>query len=237
MTKIKPKLGPPGPTFTLKEKIYSLKDTWSILTLFLLVIGGLYTGWFTPTEAAGVGAFGAFVITIVKKKLTWLNLTESLSQTIRTTAMVFLILIGAHIFGYFLTISQIPDQLSILASEAGLNRYIVLAILILFYIVLGCFMEGLAIMVLTIPIVFPLILDLGFDPIWFGVIITLVMEMSLITPPVGINVFVISGIAKDVPMYTIFRGVLPFWVAMLVCIILLIIFPQLALFLPQTMGG
>lgn len=237
MTKIKPELGPPGPTFTLKEKIYSLKNTWSILTLFVLVIGGLYTGWFTPTEAAGVGAFGAFVITIVKKKLTWLNLTESLAQTIRTTAMVFLILIGAHIFGYFLTISQIPDQLSILASEAGLNRYIVLAILVLFYIVLGCFMEGLAIMVLTIPIVFPLILDMGFDPIWFGVIITLVMEMSLITPPVGINVFVISGIAKDVPMYTIFRGVLPFWVAMLVLIILLILFPQLALYLPQTMSG
>jgi tripartite ATP-independent transporter DctM subunit len=237
MTKIKPELGPPGPTFTLKEKITSLKDTWSILTLFVLVIGGLYTGWFTPTEAAGVGAFGAFVITIVKKKLTWQNLTESLAQTIRTTAMVFLILIGAHIFGYFLTISQIPDQLSILASEAGLNRYIVLAILVLFYIVLGCFMEGLAIMVLTIPIVFPLILDMGFDPIWFGVIITLVMEMSLITPPVGINVFVISGIAKDVPMYTIFRGVLPFWVAMLVLIILLILFPQLALFLPQTMSG
>ena len=236
MTKIKPELGPPGPTFTLKEKIYSLKDTWSILTLFVLVIGGLYTGWFTPTEAAGVGAFGAFVITIVKKKLTWQNLTGSLAQTIRTTAMVFLILIGAHIFGYFLTISQIPDQLSILASEAGLNRYIVLAIMILFYIVLGCFMEGLAIMVLTIPIVFPLIMDMGFDPIWFGVIITLVMEMSLITPPVGINVFIISGIAKDVPMYTIFRGVLPFWVAMLVCIIILIIFPQFALFLPATMG-
>jgi tripartite ATP-independent transporter DctM subunit len=237
MTKIKPTLGPPGPAFTLKEKIYSLKDTWSILTLFLLVIGGLYTGWFTPTEAAGVGAFGAFVITIVKRKLTWQNLTESLSQTTRTTAMVFLILIGAHIFGYFLTISQIPDQLSILASEAGLNRYVVLAILILFYIVLGCFMEGLAIMVLTIPIVFPLILDMGFDPIWFGVIITLVMEMSLITPPVGINVFVISGIAKDVPMYTIFRGVLPFWVAMLVLVIVLIIFPELALFLPETMSN
>ena len=237
MTKIKPELGPPGPKFTLKEKIISLKDTWSILTLFIIVIGGLYTGWFTPTEAAGVGAFGAFVITIVKKKLTRKVLSDSLAQTTNTTAMVFLILIGAHIFGYFLTISQIPDQFSILASEAGLNRYVVLAILVFFYIVLGCFMEGLAIMVLTIPIVFPLILDMGFDPIWFGVIITLVMEMSLITPPVGINVFVISGIAKDVPMYTIFRGVLPFWIAMLVCIILIIIFPQLALFLPQTMGG
>ena len=149
--------------------------------------------------------------------------------------MVFLILIGAHILGYFLAISQIPDQLSILASESGLNSYIVLALLIFAYIVLGCFMEGLAIMVLTIPIVYPLVLDMGFDPIWFGVIITLVMEMSLITPPVGINVFIISGIAKEVPMYTIFRGILPFWFAMLVCIIFLVVFPQIALFLPLTM--
>jgi tripartite ATP-independent transporter DctM subunit len=236
ITRIKPELGPPGPKFTMKEKVYSLKSTWSILTLFLLVIGGLYTGWFTPTEAAGVGAFGAFVIIIVKGKLTWKVLTDSLSQTTGTTAMVFLILIGAHIFGYFLTISQIPDQLSILASEAGLNRYMVLALLVLAYIILGCFMEGLAIMVLTIPIVYPMVLDMGFDPIWFGVIITLVMEMSLITPPVGINVFIISGITKEVPMYTIFRGVLPFWVGMLICIIFLILFPQIALFLPQTMS-
>lgn len=236
MTKIKPQLGPPGPKFSMKERVYSLKDTWSILTLFFLVIGGLYTGWFTPTEAAGVGASGAFVITIIKKKLTWENLKESLSQTTKTTAMVFLILIGAHIFGYFLTISQIPDQLSVLATEAGLNRYVVLSLLVLAYIILGCFMEGLAIMVLTIPIVFPLVLDMGFDPIWFGVIITLVMEMSLITPPVGINVFIISGISKEVPMYTIFRGVLPFWVAMLACIVLLVVFPQLALYLPQTMN-
>jgi TRAP-type C4-dicarboxylate transport system permease large subunit len=151
--------------------------------------------------------------------------------------MVFLILIGAHIFGYFLTISQIPDQLSILATEGGLGRYTILSVLILAYIVLGCFMEGLAIMVLTIPIVYPMIVGMGFDPIWFGVIITLVMEMSLITPPVGINVFIISGIAKDVPMYTIFRGIFPFWVAMLVCIILLVLFPQIALFLPGTMSS
>ena len=235
MAKLKPALGPPGPKFTLKEKVYSLKDTWSILSLFILVIGGLYTGWFTPTEAAGVGAFGAFVITIIKRRMTWDNLTTALSDTTRTTAMVFLILIGAHILGYFLAISQIPDQLSILAAESELNKYIVLALLIFAYIVLGCFMEGLAIMVLTIPIVYPLVLDMGFDPIWFGVIITLVMEMSLITPPVGINVFIISGIAKEVPMYTIFRGILPFWFAMLVCIIILVIFPQIALFLPLTM--
>ena len=236
VTKIKPDLGPPGPKFSMKERIYSLKDTWSIFSLFLLVIGGLYTGWFTPSEAAGVGAFGAFVITLVKKKLTWDNLKESLAQTVRTTAMVFLILIGAHIFGYFLTISQIPDQLSILATKWGLSKYFILALIIFAYIVMGCFMEGLALMVLTIPIVYPMVLDLGFDPIWFGIIITLVMEMSLITPPVGINVFIISGITKDVPMYVIFRGIIPFWCAMLVCVILLILFPEIALWLPLTMG-
>jgi tripartite ATP-independent transporter DctM subunit len=235
VTKIKPSLGPPGPRFSMKERIYSLKDTWSIFSLFLLVIGGLYTGWFTPTEAAGVGAFGAFAITLIKKRLTWDNLKVSLEQTVRTTAMVFLILIGAHIFGYFLTISQIPDQLSILATEWGLSKYAILALIIFAYIIMGCFMEGLALMVLTIPIVYPLVLELGFDPIWFGVIITLVMEMSLITPPVGINVFIISGISKDVPMYVIFRGIIPFWCAMLVCVIFLILFPQIALWLPLTM--
>jgi C4-dicarboxylate transporter DctM subunit len=232
---INPTLGPPGPKFTLKERVFSLKDTWSMLTLFFIVIGGLYTGWFTPTEAAGVGAFGALVITLVKRRLTWSNLTGALAQTTGTTAMVFLILIGAHIFGYFLTLSEIPEQLSILATGAGLNRYVILSIIILMYIVLGCFMEGLAIMVLTIPIIYPMVLDMGFDPIWFGVMITLVMEMSLITPPVGINVFIISGISKDVPMYTIFRGILPFWFAILACIIILMIFPQIALFLPNTM--
>ena len=235
MTKYKPTLGPPGPRSTMKERIYSLKDTWSILSLFLLVVGGLYTGWFTPTEAAGVGAFGALMITIIKRRLTWDNLTNSLAETTRTTAMVFAILIGANIFGYFLTVSQIPDQLSGWIAELGLNRYVVMSILILVYIILGCFMEGLAIMILTIPIIYPMVIEMGFDPIWFGIIITLVMEMSLITPPVGINVFIISGVARDVPMYTIFRGIFPFWVAMLVCIILLVIFPKIALFLPGTM--
>lgn len=236
MAKRNPDLGPPGPKFTMREKIVSMKNTWSILSLFLLVIGGLYGGWFTPTEAAGVGAFGAFSITLLRRKLTWDNLRGSLYQTTLTTAMVFAILIGASIFGYFLTVSQIPEQLSNWIAGLGLNRYLVMAMIVFIYMVLGCFMEGLAIMVLTIPVIYPLVINLGFDPIWFGVIITLVMEMSLITPPVGVNVFVISGIAKDVPMYTIFKGVLPFWGAMVICIALLIAFPQLALFLPGTMA-
>jgi tripartite ATP-independent transporter DctM subunit len=237
MARLNPSIGPPGPKFSFRERIYSLKGTWSIGFLFLLVMGGLYTGWFTPTEAAGVGAFGGFVITLMKKKLTRETLTLSLAETIRTTAMVFLILIGAHVFGYFMTLSQIPDQLSVWIAGMGLNRYVVMAILVLVYIILGCFMEGLAIMVLTIPIIYPMVIEMGFDPIWFGVIITLVMEMSLITPPVGINVFIIGGVAEGIPMYTIFRGIIPFWSAMLVCIVLIILFPQIALYLPFTMAG
>jgi C4-dicarboxylate transporter DctM subunit len=236
ITKRRPELGPPGPRFSFKERIYSLKDPWGILLLFLVVIGGLYAGWFTPTEAAGVGAFGAFMIMIVKRRLTWDVLTNSLAQTTRTTAMVFLILIGAHIFGYFLTLTQVPGKLSALAVEAGLNKYVIMALLVVAYMILGCIMEGLAIMVLTLPIVYPMVLSLGFDPIWFGIIITLVMEMSLITPPVGVNVFIISGLVKDVPMYTIFRGTLPFFVCMIVCTALLIIFPEIALYLPKAMG-
>jgi len=235
LTRFKPALGPAGPKFAMRERIASLKDTWGILSLFLIVIGGLYTGWFTPTEAAGVGAFGAFLITIVKRRLTWNNLKASLTDTTKTTAMVFAILIGASIFGYFLTVSQIPERLSQWIAELGLNKYLVMWMTILLYIVLGCFMEGLAIMILTIPVIYPMVIGMGFDPIWFGIIITLVMEMSLITPPVGVNVFIISGIARDVPMYTIFRGVIPFFIAMLVTIALLVMFPQIALFLPNTM--
>ena len=145
-------------------------------------------------------------------------------ETTWTTAMVFAILIGAHIFGYFLTVSQIPEKLSGWIAEIGMNKYFVISLTILLYIILGCFMEGMAIMILTIPVIYPMVIGMGFDPIWFGIIITLVMEMSLITPPVGMNVFIISGIAKDVPMYTIFRGIVPFFFAMLACIILLVLF-------------
>ncbi len=235
VTRINPNLAPPGPKFSLKEKLNSLREPWGIICLFLLVIGGLYTGWFTPTEAAGVGAFGAFIITLIKRRLTWKILNESLLESTKTTAMVFAILIGASIFGFFLTVSQIPESLSSWIVTIGINKYLIMSFIILLYIILGCFMEGLAIMMLTIPVIYPVILKMGFDPIWFGVIITLVMEMSLITPPVGVNVFIISGIAKDVPMYTIFRGIIPFFIAMLICIILLVIFPEIALFLPSKM--
>ena len=237
ITKIKPDMGRPGPRFTMKQKVGSLKNTWAIFLLFFLVIGGLYTGWFTPTEAAGAGAFGAFMITLLKGRLSWKTLVISLKEASSSTAMIFGILIGAMIFQYFMTLSQIPTTLASAIVEAGFSKYMVMSCIIMGFIVLGCFMEGLSIMVLAVPIVFPIVINLGFDPIWFGIIITLTMEMSLITPPVGVNVFVLSGVAKDIPMSTMFKGILPFWVAMFICIIILLIFPEIVLLLPDTMMG
>ena len=235
ITKRNPAAGQPGPKFGFKEKMRSLKNTWSILTLFLLVMGGLYSGWFTPTEAAGAGAFGAFLIMIIKGRFTKKSFLETLKETASSTAMIFGILIGAMTFQYFMTLSRIPNTLAAWVISSGFSPRVVISCIILAFIVMGCFMEGLSIMVLAIPIVYPIVIQLGFDPIWFGIIITLMMEMSLITPPVGVNVFVLSGVAKDVPMYTIFRGVLPFWIAMFIVIVLLVLFPELALFLPNRM--
>lgn len=236
LTRKNPLLAPAGPNFPWRERFAALKNTGGVIFLFVLVIGGLYTGWFSPTEAAGVGAFGALIIALVKRRLNRKSLFSALYETTLTTAMVFTILIGANILGYFMTVSQIPESLARLIVGLGLNRYLVMSIICIIYIILGCLMEGMAIMVLTLPVVFPIVVQMGFDPIWFGVVITIFIEMGLITPPVGVNVFVISGIAKDIPMYTIFRGVMPFFAAMVICLILLIIFPQIALFLPQTMG-
>ncbi len=237
ITKINPSMGRPGPKYTIKEKVYSLKNTWAILTLFLLVIGGLYAGWFTPTAAAGVGAFGAFFITLLKGRLKWDTLIISLKEAASSTAMIFGILIGAMVFQYFMTLSQIPTTLASLIIGAGMGKYLVISLIILGFILLGCFMEGLSIMVLAIPIIFPIVINMGFDPIWFGIILTLTMEMSLITPPVGVNVFVLSGVAKDIPMSTMFKGILPFWIAMFICIIILLIFPELVTYLPNKMMG
>jgi len=236
LTMRNPELGPPGPRFSLRERIGALQSMGGLLGLFILVIGGLYAGWFTPTEAAGIGAFGALLVTLIKRRLNRENLLASLTETTLTTAMVFLILIGANIFGYFLAVSQIPEWVISRTTSLGMNRYLVLGVVCLVYMVLGCLMEGLAIMVITLPVIYPMMMNLGFDPIWFGVVITLFMEMSLITPPVGMNVFLISGVARDVPMAVIFRGILPFFLAMVVCLVLLILAPQIALFLPGTMS-
>jgi C4-dicarboxylate transporter DctM subunit len=230
-----PNLGPRGEKTTFIEKILSLKNTWAVLVLFLVVMGGLYLGVFTPTEAAGIGAFGAFVVGLARRKLKWKGFVSSLQETIETTAMCFVILIGANIFGYFLAISRLPNELSAIILNLEVDRNIIMFIILIIYLFLGCIISSLAMIVLTVPIFFPVIVALGFDPIWFGIIIVLVVEMGLITPPVGMNVYIIHGIAKTIPMYTIFRGIVPFLLMEFVLAALLMIWPQIATLLPDMM--
>lgn len=233
--RLNPEVAPKSEGASFKERIDALKGIWGMLALFVLVMGGIYTGVFTPTEAAGIGAFGAFVFALYKRTMTWSHFMDSLRLTGQNTGMIFIIVIGAYVFGYFLAVTRIPFELASYMSGLQLSPYFILAGVVLIYTILGMFLDGWAIMVLTIPIIHPMMVDLGFDPIWFGVMVVIMLEMALITPPVGVNVFIIKGVAKDVPMYTIFRGIWPFWIAMLVSLIILSIFPQIALFLPNTM--
>lgn len=235
MCKIKPSMGPPGPTSTWREKFISLKDTWGILVLFILVIGGIYAGIFTPTEAAGVGAFGALVLGLIKRKLNRHKLLLSLSNATKNTAMLMLMLIGADIFSYFLTMSQIPFILSDIVVGLPVPKEVTVWAILFVYIILGCIMPIIPAIILTIPIFLPVVTGLGYDPIWFGVIVVTMAEMGQITPPVGINVFALSGVAKDVPLGTIFKGIFPFLIADVVRVALVFFFPWLALWLPSLM--
>ncbi|MBA7469246.1 C4-dicarboxylate TRAP transporter large permease protein DctM [subsurface metagenome] len=235
LCKRRPLLGPPGPRTSLIDKIVSLKNTWVVLVLFVVVIGGIYLGVFTPTEAAGVGACGAFIFAVARRRLGWQAFKSSLIETGKTTAMIFIIILGAMILGYFLAVSRLPFELANYIGGLPVNRYVVLGAILLMYVALGCLMDSMAIMLLITPIFFPLAMSLGFDPIWFGILVTRVTEIGMITPPVGINVYVIQGVAKDVPIQTIFRGIVPFLIADICHVALLVSVPQLSLFLPGLM--
>jgi len=230
---------PAGPRSGRDERLAALADIWAPLLLFAFVIGGLYglpfIPKFTPTEAGGVGAAGAFIIGVARGRLDHANIRRSLLQATRTAAAVFTVLIGALLFGYFLTVTQTPQKVTEFLTGLGLGRYGVLALIMLMYLVLGCLMDALAMIILTIPIIFPVITALGFDPIWFGVIIVMTVELGLIHPPVGMNVFVIKSVVQDVKFSTIFYGVLPFIATDLVRLVILIAFPILATFLPSRM--
>ena len=216
---------------TWKERLAGLRDVWATLLLFAFVIGGLYGGLFTATEAAGAGAGGAFVIGVLRGRLSWGDIYRSLLETTRTTAAVFTILIGAILFGYFLTVTQTPQKVTEFLTGLGLGRYGVLTLIMIMYLVLGCLMDALAMIILTVPIIFPVIKELGFDPIWFGVIIVMTVELGLIHPPVGMNIFVIKSVIEDVKISTIFYGVLPFIITDILRLIILIAFPIIALYL------
>ena len=233
--RLRPAMGPAGECTLWGTKIRSLAGTWGMLLLFCIVMGGIYFGVFTPTEAAGVGAFGAFLFALFNRKLNWQSFVQCLMETGKTTAMIFLIIIGANIFSTFLGLARIPMGLADFISGLALPRMVILAGIILVYIILGCIMDCYAIMILTIPIIFPVIQAMQFDPIWFGVLMVIVLEVGLITPPVGLNVFVIKAAAPDVPLTVIFQGIWPFLIAALLAIVLLTVYPQIALFIPSLM--
>ena len=203
--------------------------------VILLTIGGIYTGIFSPVEASAMGAGLIIVIGVVARTLTLRTFWEAAKSSVTTTATVMLILIAAHMINPFLALSHIPQELGEFLTGLQVPRLVVLALILLVYLVLGCFLEGFAMLVLTLPIFFPIITQLGYDPIWFGVIVVIMLEMGLISPPIRVNVFIVKSVVPHVPLGTIFRGVLPFWGAMIVTLLLLIAFPQIALILPDTM--
>jgi tripartite ATP-independent transporter DctM subunit len=233
----KPNYGPPGPRATWQERRSSIVGAGPMMSIVLISIGGIYVGVFTPTEAAAIGAALTFVYALLRGSITGRHLSQILIETVNTTALVFLILIGALVFGPFLALSGLPEKIALWLASLDVPRVVILILILGVYILLGTWMEGFSMLVLTIPIVFPVIKALGFDPIWFGVIMVIVLEMGLIDPPVGINVFIVKGLVPDVPMSEIFAGIVPFWFAMMLCIAILIMFPDIALLIPNTMIG
>jgi C4-dicarboxylate transporter, DctM subunit len=228
-----PELGPPGEPSTWTKRFKAFSGIIEAVILFLLAIGGLFLGWFSPTQAGAIGAGGALLIGVGRRRISWSSFVEACREGLRTSCMVLFIITGATVFGHFMAISTIPFVLADWIAHLPLPTTAIMGLIILIYFVGGFFMDSMALIVVTIPIFFPLVMSLGFDPIWFGVIIVVVAEMGVITPPVGVNVFVIKGIAPDIPLQVIFRGIFPFLIGLILLTVLLMIFPQIATFLPS----
>ncbi|TMV93714.1 TRAP transporter large permease [Thioclava sp. BHET1] len=232
---LRAEIGPKGPATSAAEKGRAFLGAIPILIVIVLTIGGIYSGFFSPTEAAGVGAAFVIIYGACERSLTLRSFWRAAQDSIVTTASVMLILIAAHLINPFVALSHLPAEISQMLVALDLGRIGTLLVILVIYMVLGCFLEGLAMLVLTLPIFLPVILDLGIDPIWFGVLVVLTLEMGLISPPVGINVFIVKSVAKDVPLIEIFRGVMPFWVAMFATLAILVAVPQISLWLPGMM--
>jgi tripartite ATP-independent transporter DctM subunit len=230
-----PHLAPVEPPAAYRERVRALRPVWTVVVIFVLVMGGIYRGFFTPTEAAAVGAFISLIVSVASRRFNFRTLLEALDSGAMTTAMLFIILIGAIVFSRFLAVTRLPFDLSSFIAGLNVSRYVIIGIIIVVMVFLGCFIEGISLMVLTVPILFPLIIKLGFDGVWFGILLAILLNIGMCTPPVGMSVYVVAGVAKDVPIMTIFKGVTPFWLAMVFGAILLVIFPQIALWLPSFM--
>ncbi len=230
-----PTLGPPGPKASLAERLRSLSGVWGVLALFLVVMGGIYLGVFTPTEAAGIGASGAFLFALLRRRLTVRSLLRVLMESAQTTTMIFVVLIGALIFSNFMNLVGLPTALLGWVQAIDAGPMAVMAAMLVVYLLLGCVLESLSMVLLTVPIFYPLVEALGMDLVWFGIIVVVVTEISLITPPVGLNVFVLRAMLPDVKTSTIFRGVTPFWIADILRLAILVLLPGLVLALPTLM--
>jgi len=234
--KLNPSLAPASPEpVSWREKFTALKGIWEPLAVFLVVMGGIYLGFFTPTEAGAIGATVLFLVALAKRKLNRQNLGKALQEAVRISVMVLFLVAGANVFSYFLALSTIPVKVAAWTGGLPVSPYLIHAIIVIIYLFLGCFLDAISMMVLTLPVIFPIILALGFDPIWFGVIAVLMMEAGLITPPMGLNIFTVAGVVKDVPVEEIFRGTLPFLLSIFTIVILITIFPKLAVLLPSMM--
>ena len=227
-----PKFGPPGPKTTFKEKIKSLSGVIEAVAIFVLVIGGLFVGLFTPTEAGAVGVFCTFMVIVATRRLTWSGLITSIMETLKISCMVFMLVTGAIIFGRFLAVTRITFLVADFAAGLPVSPFVILAFVLVIYLIGGCVMDALGFLVLTIPIFFPLGIALGFDPIWYSIILTMVTTLGAITPPVGVNIYVVKALAPEISLGTIFKSVSFFLLACIVCIIILIIFPQIVLVIP-----
>lgn len=230
-----PNAGPRGPSVPLGRRFALLLRAMPLICVIVVSIGGIYLGVFTPVEASGIGASLTILVAFATRSLSFAGLRRAVMETVSTSAMLYMIVIGANVLNPFLALTGVPAGLEAGLESLGLGAYGTLVVILLSYVILGMFLDGLAMLVITIPIYFPVITALGFDPIWFGVIAVIVIEMGMITPPVGLNVFVVRNVADDVALTTIFRGVMPFMVAMIACLILIVLFPQVALLIPNSM--
>lgn len=231
-----PGLGPPGSNVPWREKITAVAlGGVEVIFIFFAVIGGLFVGFFTPTEAGAVGAFATLLVALTRRKLTWQGFLNSMADSVRISAMIMLLVAAASVYGRFLAITGLPAGLARWAVSLPLPPVAILVVILIIYLILGCFIDALALILLTVPIFYPVAVNLGFDPIWFGVIIVLALGMGVITPPVGANVYVVAGVDKETPVMSIFRGVWPYLLAIFACIAFLTAFPQIALFLPNLL--
>jgi len=235
VVKVRPDLGPPGERFSWSQRLRSLRNVWGVLALFILVIGGLYVGAFTPTEAAGIGAFGGFVFALFRGGLDWSSMLDVTVETARTTATLFMVLIGALVFSNFVNVAGMSSAMAQWITGLNVGPLMVIFWILVIYLILGCVFESISMVLLTVPVFFPIVQHLGLDPIWFGVIVVVATEISLITPPVGLNVYVLKGVYREIPTGTIFKGVMPFIGADMVRLTLLVLFPVISLWLPSFM--